>query len=166
MELNLQPLLLIKDFEGTSDPLFKVYQSCSEALVTNNFELTSIGVPSLKIQECRHCESCFSKEVPCSYLDDFNLIASEMVKNQKMVFFTHDKVSMNLLMALTRTHMFSVHPEHNKIKQVVVVTPNINLDERNAFSLLQANLGIKPVFLYYELEDDLPLRLNEILKSV
>lgn len=48
--------------------------------------VTRFDTAWMKIAGCKACETCFSKETPCSFDDDFNLIAPAIIAADVIVF--------------------------------------------------------------------------------
>ncbi len=62
----------------------------SEAFITRciqrGFEIKKYNIPDMNIEQCTVCGKCFEEDVPCVLEDDFNEIASELVKADVIVF--------------------------------------------------------------------------------
>ena len=62
----------------------------SEAFITRciqrGFEIKKYNIPDMNIEQCNDCGKCFEADVPCVLEDDFNEIASELVKADVIVF--------------------------------------------------------------------------------
>lgn len=75
MALDLKPLLVIGDFAEYFDDSFLIEEKVIAKAVSLNYEISHFDLIGKKIGRCQKCGSCFSKEVACSYLDDFNALA-------------------------------------------------------------------------------------------
>jgi multimeric flavodoxin WrbA len=119
--LNLKGLSLWADYKTFGDPLQVALDAFIAEAVKKNHEIFRHDFKGLKIKECQDCGGCFTKEVPCAYLDDFNLVAPDLLKSHDLVIFAEGSFSGPLKAALSKTRVFESAPKKLKLHKAYLV---------------------------------------------
>lgn len=101
-----------------------------------------------RIQPCKACETCWSKNVPCSFEDDFNhVLAKQLEQADAIVFVTpmywysfssQLKLAMDKLYAYTRPQC----PNPLKIKESALIVCGTNPSQEAFRGIVQSYEGI------------------------
>jgi multimeric flavodoxin WrbA len=121
MPLNLIGTSLWTDYRRFDDSLWRLATSFSEEAVAHNHEIFRHDLPHYQIKPCQHCESCYSKEVACSYLDDFNLLPPDLLLSENLIIFTEAPFSQTLGNALSKCVCYPHAPKGRRLKKVALV---------------------------------------------
>jgi multimeric flavodoxin WrbA len=105
--LNLRGLSVWADYKSFGDPLNQALDAFIAKAVASNHEIFRHDTRALKIKACQHCDGCFIKEVPCAYLDDFNVLAPDILQSHDLVIFAEGAFSSALKNALSKSCCFS-----------------------------------------------------------
>ena len=105
--LNLKGLSIWADYRTFGDPLDQALDAFIAKAVASNHEIFRHDTRTLKINACQHCDGCFIKEVPCAYLDDFNVLAPDILRSHDLVIFAEGSFSSALKSALSKSRCFS-----------------------------------------------------------
>jgi multimeric flavodoxin WrbA len=107
MPLDLKALSVWADYKTFGDPLYQALDAFIAKAVASNHEIFRHDTRALKIRACQHCDGCFIKEVPCAYLDDFNVLAPDILRSHDLVIFAEGPFSSALKNALSKSCCFS-----------------------------------------------------------
>jgi hypothetical protein len=105
--LDLKGLSVWADYKTFGDPLYQALDAFIAKAVASNHEIFRHDTRALKIKACQKCEGCFIKEVPCAYLDDFNLLAPDILQSHDLIIFAEGVFSPALKNALSKSCCFS-----------------------------------------------------------
>jgi len=105
--LNLKGLSVWADYESFGDPLETALEAFIDEAVASQHEIFRHDTRRMKIKACADCQGCFIKEVPCAILDDFNLLAPDLLRSHDLVIFAEGLFSSALKSALSKTRCFS-----------------------------------------------------------
>jgi hypothetical protein len=119
--LNLKGLSVWADYKTFGDPLQVALDAFIGEAVKKNHEIFRHDFKGLKIKECQDCGGCFTKEVPCAYLDDFNLIAPDLLLSHDLVIFAEGAFSDALKAALSKTRVFESSPKELHLHKAYLV---------------------------------------------
>jgi hypothetical protein len=100
--LNLQGLTLLVDYRAFGDEFWQLATSFSEEAVKSNHEIFRHDLPHYRVKPCQKCQSCYSKEVACSFLDDFNVIPPDLLLSKSLVVFAEFPISATLENVLSK----------------------------------------------------------------
>jgi hypothetical protein len=109
--LNLKGLSLWADYQTFGDPLQVALDAFIAEAVKKNHEIFRHDFKGLKIKPCQDCDGCFTKEVACAYLDDFNTLAPDLLMSHDFVVFAEGSFSEALKAALSKTRVFASSPK-------------------------------------------------------
>ena len=107
MPLDLKALSVWADYKTFGDPLYQALEAFIAKAVASNHEIFRHDTRALKINACQRCDGCFIKEVPCAYLDDFNVLAPDILRSHDLVIFAEGPFSNALKNALSKSRCFS-----------------------------------------------------------
>ena len=93
MALNLSKTLVVGDYKSFGDPLYEGMSSFIEGLVLGNHEVRRFDLLTRRIGPCDSCGACNTNEFPCSYLDDFNSLATPLLEADSLVLFAEGDFS-------------------------------------------------------------------------
>lgn len=144
-ELNLKKLVILSDHHAFGDPLFLAANAFIEGALQSHYEILRHNLSELKIKPCANCGSCFTKEVACSYLDDFNTLSSDLLDGDALVVFAQAPFSVTLKNALSKFTVFEAapnDPHYAKVRLVFVGSESALKKEIQAW--LAALLEIAP----------------------
>jgi hypothetical protein len=119
--LNLKPLSVWGDHKVFECPLRELMDAFIDEAVKSNHEIFRHDFKDLKIKPCKDCGGCFQKEVPCAYLDDFNLVAPDLLQSQDLVIFATGTFSSPLLAALSKGVCFESAPTPLTLHHLILV---------------------------------------------
>ena len=71
--------------EGNSNRMARAFAAAAEA---RGHEVKLINTAKLKLNFCHACETCYKTGKPCSFDDDFNTIADDILAADALVFST------------------------------------------------------------------------------
>jgi hypothetical protein len=111
MPLNLKGLSIWADYHAFGDPLQIALDAFVSGAVKSNHEIFRHDFKGLKIKMCQDCGGCFTKEVPCAFLDDFNGIAPDLLQSHDLVVFAEGSFSEPLKAALSKARVFEASPK-------------------------------------------------------
>jgi multimeric flavodoxin WrbA len=111
-EADLPKILVLSDCRRFGDALYEGMSSFIQGLVEGRHEVLRYDFQGKKIKPCVSCFACNAKEVPCSYLDDFNMLGEEMLKADAIAFFAEGFFSPQFLAALSKFIVFSAPPKN------------------------------------------------------
>jgi multimeric flavodoxin WrbA len=121
MPLNLIGTSLWVDYRSFGDSLWQLATLFSEEAVRGNHEIFRHDLPHYRIKPCQHCESCYSKEVACSYLDDFNQLPPDLLMSDGLIIFAEAPFSETLKNALSKCVCLPHAPKSKRLAKTVLV---------------------------------------------
>jgi multimeric flavodoxin WrbA len=120
-ELNLRKVTIIADYKVFGDPLSIAMDAFIEGAVQGNHEVLRHDLKGTKIKACQKCGGCWSKEVPCAILDDFNLIPDDLSSSHDLVIFAEGDFSASLKAALSKFYVFEKAPKKADLHKAYLV---------------------------------------------
>jgi hypothetical protein len=108
---NFPKVSLYVDTKAFADPLFLAGSAISDILSKSPFECVRVNFSDRKIKPCVHCESCNSKEVACSYLDDFDPLVEDLTTSRYLLLLTDAHPSKSFLSCLEKFHALESYPK-------------------------------------------------------
>ncbi|MCH3910004.1 MAG: hypothetical protein LKF75_02075 [Bacilli bacterium] len=121
MPLNLIPTAFLIDYASFGDSLWLLATSYIDKLVKENHEIFRHDMPRYEIKSCNGCGSCYSKEVACSYLDDFNKIPPEILFSDEVYLFGEGPLSSAFHNALSKFEVFPHSSKKTHVQKFVFV---------------------------------------------
>lgn len=110
-EPNFPKVSVWVDTKSFADPLFLEATAISDILGKSPFECVRVNFSDAKIKACQHCESCNSKEVACSYLDDFDNLVEDLTTSTNLLVLADEHSSSSFLHALQKLHSLESYPK-------------------------------------------------------
>jgi hypothetical protein len=100
-------ILVVGDYSSFGDEVFSSMREFIDGALRDHREILRYDMLGRKIKNCQNCSSCFTKEVPCSFLDDFEVLAESMQAADALVVFAEGTLSSSFLSALSKFRCFS-----------------------------------------------------------
>jgi hypothetical protein len=135
MALNLSKTLVVGDYKSFGDPLYEGMSSFIEGLVLGNHEVRRFDLLTRRIGPCDSCGACNTNEFPCSYLDDFNSLATPLLEADSLVLFAEGDFSKALENALAKFTAFATNAKKEPhLRKVFLIYLGTELGEKKNFS--------------------------------
>jgi hypothetical protein len=129
--LNLKGLSIWADYRVFGDPLQQGMDAFISGAVSSNHEIFRHDFQRMKVKPCQDCGGCYQKEVACAFLDDFNLLAPDLLLSQDLVIFAEGSFSTALKNALSKNVCFEKAPKELDLHKVYLVYEGTEKDLQN-----------------------------------
>ncbi len=81
-------ILVITGSPRRNGNTFKLADAFIKTVTFNGHDVVRFDSSFMNVGKCHDCKTCFSSGKPCTYDDDFNLLAPEVEKADSIVFIT------------------------------------------------------------------------------
>lgn len=141
MPLNLRRVTLVDDYQAFGDPFWEKLSGLIDAMVVANHEILRHDLPRLSIDPCHGCGSCYSKEVACSYLDDFNQIPPDLNDSSVLLIAAEGHFSSTFYAFLSKLRSCEKAPRSMPLEKIVLLYEGSEKDYLIDRPFFQAAIG-------------------------